>query len=147
MAPARAGGETASPITRNEADAKQCKKSFEHRKPLGCNGLKSLPRIADRGAVGADLSTEQGTGQGFGGASQVNVHAPVTVQGSSGTPEQNADLAKQMGTKLETVARTIVVDEIRRSHSGGIGADYSVFACCGTRPMAQTWIMSPSSNM
>jgi hypothetical protein len=77
MAPALAGGETASPITRNEADAKQCKKSFEHRKPLGCNGLKSLPRIADRGAVGADLSTEQGTGQGFGGASQVNVHAPV----------------------------------------------------------------------
>lgn len=44
----------------------------------------------------------------------VSIHAPVTVQGSSGTPEQNADLARQMAKQMEGTMRTTVISELQR---------------------------------
>ncbi len=41
---------------------------------------------------------------------QISISAPVTVTGSSGTPKQNADLAKQIGAELEAAMRGVVVD-------------------------------------
>jgi lambda family phage tail tape measure protein len=47
-------------------------------------------------------------------AQPISISAPITVQGSAGTPEQNADLAKQMQKQLEGTMRGVVVDELRR---------------------------------
>lgn len=47
------------------------------------------------------------------------VHAPITVNGSSGTPEQNNDLAKKMAREMESSMRGVVMDEIRRASRPG----------------------------
>lgn len=44
----------------------------------------------------------------------VTINAPITVEGSAGTPGQNADLAKQMGKELERTVRGVVAGEIAR---------------------------------
>ncbi|WP_172125400.1 phage tail tape measure protein [Devosia sp. 919] len=43
----------------------------------------------------------------------ITIHAPITVEGSSGTPEQNADLAKRMARQLEATMRGVVANEMR----------------------------------
>lgn len=52
-------------------------------------------------------------------APQITIHAPVTVQGSAGTPEQNSDMAKQMARQMEGTVRGVVVDEMRRQQRPG----------------------------
>jgi tape measure domain-containing protein len=42
----------------------------------------------------------------------VTISAPITVNGSAGTPEQNNDLAKQMRRQLEAGMRSVVAGEI-----------------------------------
>jgi len=49
----------------------------------------------------------------------VNISAPVTVNASGGTPEQNADLAGQTAKAMENTMRGIVADEIRRQSRPG----------------------------
>lgn len=44
----------------------------------------------------------------------VNINAPITVEGSAGTPEQNDDLSKKMAKSLEWTMRGVVVDEIQK---------------------------------
>jgi hypothetical protein len=57
------------------------------------------------------------------GQGEVNIHAPInasiTVQGSAGTPEQNEQLAKQMGRQLDRIVRATIVDEIMRQRRPG----------------------------
>lgn len=52
-------------------------------------------------------------------APTININAPITVNGSAGTPEQNADLAAKMGKQLEQTVRGVVVDEMRRATRPG----------------------------
>ncbi|MDH7795803.1 MULTISPECIES: hypothetical protein [unclassified Beijerinckia] len=51
---------------------------------------------------------------GAGSAPVINISSPITVNGSSGTPAQNADLAKQMGRQMEQAMRTVVVSELQK---------------------------------
>jgi hypothetical protein len=84
----------------------------EHLPLLEAINSRRLPRFAD-GAIGPISVLSKGAGQGIGGAPQVNIHAPVTVQGSAGTPEQNASLAKQIGAEFDRIARGVIIDELR----------------------------------
>jgi tape measure domain-containing protein len=51
----------------------------------------------------------------------ISINAPVTVNASGGTPEQNADLARQMSEQMERTMRGVVNQEmIRQMRPGGI---------------------------
>lgn len=50
---------------------------------------------------------------------QISISAPVTVNGSAGTPEQNADLAKQVSSEMEAAMRGVVCDELSRQMRPG----------------------------
>lgn len=50
---------------------------------------------------------------------QISISAPVTVTGSSGTPEQNADLAKHIGAELEATMRGVVIRELQQQMRPG----------------------------
>ncbi|MFN3663088.1 hypothetical protein [Yoonia sp.] len=52
-------------------------------------------------------------------APAISISAPITVNGSSGTPAQNADLAKQMAKELEASMRGVVMAEIQRQGRPG----------------------------
>jgi phage-related minor tail protein len=43
----------------------------------------------------------------------ISISAPITVNGSAGTPEQNQDLAKRMQRQLEATMRGVVANEIQ----------------------------------
>lgn len=47
-----------------------------------------------------------------GGGQVITINAPVTVNASGGTQEQNADLAKQMGKQVSAELRALVRDEL-----------------------------------
>ncbi len=49
----------------------------------------------------------------------ISINAPVTVNGSAGTPEQNADLAARMAKQMEATMRGVVADEFRRQTRPG----------------------------
>jgi len=48
-----------------------------------------------------------------------SISAPITVEGSAGTPEQNNDLAAKMARQMERTMRGAVADEIRRQARPG----------------------------
>ncbi|RVG08509.1 phage tail protein [Sinorhizobium meliloti] len=50
---------------------------------------------------------------------QISIHAPVTVEGSAGTPEQNADLAAKMARQMEATMRGVVAEELRKQTRPG----------------------------
>jgi X-X-X-Leu-X-X-Gly heptad repeat protein len=56
---------------------------------------------------------------GTGGMGPVTINAPVTVSGSSGTAQQNADLAERMAKEMESTMRGVVVDELRKQGRPG----------------------------
>ena len=87
-------------------------------------GLHSaaLRGYADGGYVGTlpRLSAPSGgSGRAAGGAPTVTIHNEITVQGSAGTPEQNADLADKVARELEGSMRGVVVDELRKQMRPG----------------------------
>jgi phage-related minor tail protein len=49
----------------------------------------------------------------------ITINAPVTVNASGGSPEQNADLAKQVSREVEANMRGAVVEELRRQMRPG----------------------------
>ena len=49
----------------------------------------------------------------------VTINAPVHVEGSAGTPEQNDDLAKRMARQFEATMRGTVVSEIQKQMRPG----------------------------
>ncbi len=57
--------------------------------------------------------------ESLAGSPVVNISAPVSVEGSAGTPEQNEDLAKRMARSMESTMRGVVVDELRRQMRPG----------------------------
>lgn len=95
----------------------------------GVIGRDEVPIIAQKGegvftaAQMKALGIMGKVGQGVARAMQVN--APITVNGSSGTREQNSDLAKQMGKQLEATMRSVVVDEmLKQRRPGNINGGY-----------------------
>jgi hypothetical protein len=95
---------------------------------IGVGNLEALHSGAVRGYaaggyVGA-ATTIRSTSEGRSSAAAagpppVTINAPVTVQGSAGTPDQNQDLAKQVAREMEGVMRGVVVDELRRQSRPG----------------------------
>lgn len=52
-------------------------------------------------------------------AQEINISAPITINGSAGTPEQNTDLAQKMAKQMEMTMRTVVADEVRKQSRPG----------------------------
>ncbi len=95
---------------------------------IGVANLEALHQAARKGyAAGGYVGgaaplkpASQGRSESPAMAGQViNINAPVTVEGSAGTPEQNNDLAKKMAREMENTMRGVVVDELRRQHRPG----------------------------
>lgn len=93
---------------------------------LGVGNLESLHRsalkgYADGGLVGGPklpaAPSVARAGDNTGPA--ININAPVTVNANGGTPEQNADLAKQTAREMEKTMRSVVVDEVLRQMRPG----------------------------
>ncbi|ETD84052.1 hypothetical protein ACTTAF_12130 [Rhodobacter capsulatus] len=93
---------------------------------LGVGNLEALHGAALRGYatggfVGAGASKAV---QAIGGAKAgavITINAPVTVNATGGTQEQNADLAYQVAKQTEQMMRNIVTEEIiRNMRPGGV---------------------------
>jgi hypothetical protein len=81
------------------------------------DAMRRLPRFAEGGIVGR-VPTLPGA---RAAAPSVTIHAPVTVNGSAGTPAQNHDLARQMSEQLENTVRGLVNDELANAmRPGGV---------------------------
>ena len=79
-----------------------------HGGPAVVDAMRRLPRFAEGGIVGSAPALP-----GIrAGAPAVTINAPVTVNASGGTPEQNADLARQTAREMENVLRGVVVSEL-----------------------------------
>jgi hypothetical protein len=87
-----------------------------HRALLEAVNDNRLPSFASGGIVGHDGKP---IFAGNDNAPAVTINAPVTVNGSAGTPEQNADLAAQMARQLEGTMRGVVISELQRQMRPG----------------------------
>lgn len=77
-----------------------------------------VPIIAKEGE--AVLTPEQMRAAGsFQQNRLVQIQAPITVNGSAGSPEQNEDLAKRMSKELDGTMRAIIADEMRKQSRPG----------------------------
>ncbi|MFC3165312.1 D-alanyl-D-alanine carboxypeptidase family protein [Ciceribacter thiooxidans] len=81
----------------------------------------ALKGYAEGGHVTATptLSTPALRGVGAAPVQAISISAPVTVNGSAGTPEQNAALAKQVAKQMENTMRGVVADEMRKQTRPG----------------------------
>lgn len=88
---------------------------------IGVPALEGLHDAALRGYAAGGLVGSSGTvaraaqGQAEHGGSagqSVTINAPVTVNGSAGTPEQNADLAQKIAREMERNMRAVVQKEL-----------------------------------
>ncbi len=100
--------------------------SKQATRALGVKNLDAMHQAAKRGYSEGGLVTETPTlSAGFSGSvsakqSQViTINSPVTVNGSSGTPEQNQDLAKRMAKEMEASMRGVVADEMMKQTRPG----------------------------
>jgi hypothetical protein len=82
---------------------------------------KGFRGYANGGFVGDAPALHQPQLPGANSASMqaISILAPITVNGSSGTPEQNDDLAKKMQRQLEVTMRSVVADEMRKQTKPG----------------------------
>ncbi|WP_444460534.1 hypothetical protein [Rhodobacter capsulatus] len=92
---------------------------------LGVGNLEALHGAAARLQLGRACGWQHPKAmQALGGAKAgpvVTIHAPVTVNATGGTQEQNADLAYQVAKQTEQMMRNIVTEEIiRNMRPGGI---------------------------
>ena len=94
---------------------------------IGVDGLESLHRsalrgYADGGLVGGAPLVDKprlGAAANTGSKPNVEINAPITVNGSAGTPEQNTDLAKKMARQMDETIRGTVVHELYRQMRPG----------------------------
>lgn len=83
-------------------------------------GYASGGLVGDSGKVAKATSARSGE-SGSVATPSVSISAPITVNASGGTPEQNADLANQMAEQTERMFRGLVQDElIRQMRPGGV---------------------------
>lgn len=92
---------------------------------LGVANLDALHTSALRGYSGGGLvGAARGSSvlpMAYSGASTppIEINAPITVNASGGSPEQNNDLAKRMAREMEQSMRNVVVSEISRQMRPG----------------------------
>ncbi len=93
--------------------------SKQATRALGVKNLDAMHQAAKRGYAEGGLVTSTPTlSAGFPGgvsASQtqnISIAPTITVNGSAGTPEQNADLAKQISKEFEGTVRGMVAKEM-----------------------------------
>ncbi|WP_276122567.1 tape measure protein [Pararhizobium qamdonense] len=109
----------------NPAVFKNAKKYHSGANRIGGRRLLpgEIPIIAkkDEGIFTKEQMAAMGGQMGGAGntSQQISVNAPVTVNASGGTPEQNADLAKQISSEIEGTMRGVVVDEVMRQMRPG----------------------------
>ncbi len=91
-----------------------------HSALLAAINAGKVPAFADGGIVnGKAISFAPVARAQAATASPIVINAPVTVNGSSGTPEQNNDLAKRMAREMEATMRGVVANEIQRQMRPG----------------------------
>ena len=79
-----------------------------------------IPAFASGGMVAPrPISTPSFGSSGSRGGGDINITSSVTVQANGGTPEQNADLAKQTQKAVDAQVRTIVQQELRQQARPG----------------------------
>jgi hypothetical protein len=94
-------------------------------KAIGVPALEALHQRAKNGYSGGGLVGVARTpssipmGRASVSAPIISISAPVTVNGSAGTTEQNNDLARKMARELESTMRSAVVTEIQRQMRPG----------------------------
>ncbi|WP_377191018.1 hypothetical protein [Ruegeria meonggei] len=103
--------------------------SKEATNRIGVSNLEALHSSAKRGYASGGyvggrppvqaVSAARSDSVGADVAPNVTINSPITVNGSAGTPQQNADLAERMSVQLEASMRGVVVDEIRRQGRPG----------------------------
>lgn len=93
---------------------------------IGVDNLEALHRAAKSGYASggyvggpAPLRSASGARAESQAGMQVTINAPVSVEGSAGTPEQNDDLAKKMARQMEGTMRGVVMDEMRKQMRPG----------------------------
>lgn len=97
----------------------------EATRRIGVRNLQRLNAVrgyADGGYVGdapAIRTPDLKPANGSAPVQQISISAPVTVNASGGTPEQNNDLAQKMSRQMETTMRSVVADELRRQTRPG----------------------------
>jgi muramidase (phage lysozyme) len=104
--------------------------SKEATSRLGVRNLDQLHEAAKRGyAAGGYVGGASaprhaarqihGDNDNAGRAPAIQINAPVTVNGSAGTPAQNDDLARKTAKAMEQTLRGIVNDEVRKQMRPG----------------------------
>lgn len=92
---------------------------------LGAGNLDRLHRSARKGYASGGLVGDTGKIARASGdsprdsAPSVTISAPITVNANGGTPEQNADLARQMAEQTERMFRGLVVQELMKQMRPG----------------------------
>lgn len=108
--------------------------SSEAVKRIGAANLDAMHRAAKSGArgyasgglVGATAKLNRAAGDSLRGSTAVpapvvTINSPITVNGSAGTPEQNADLAERIARESERAMRGLVRDEmVKQMRAGGL---------------------------
>jgi hypothetical protein len=91
---------------------------------LGAGNLDALHKSALRGYSGGGLVGAANAIQPSGARSDrpsITIDAPITVNASGGTPEQNADLSNQIAERTEKMFRGLVQQElIQQMRPGGM---------------------------
>ncbi|WP_141101984.1 hypothetical protein [Oceanicola sp. 22II-s10i] len=102
--------------------------SADATRRIGVQNLEALHEAARRGYSAGGYVGGREPLHALSGASMesprhaapvVNISAPVTVNATGGSPDQNADLARQMSRSVEASMRGVVVDELVRQMRPG----------------------------
>ncbi|MCD1634541.1 hypothetical protein K7H91_12235 [Martelella mediterranea] len=101
----------------------------EATRRLGVRNLEAMQSNALRGYASGGFvsasslprppSARMAANQNETPAQSITINAPITVEGSAGTPEQNRDLAAQMARQMETNVRGLVASELRKQSRPG----------------------------
>ncbi|MCO5163531.1 MAG: hypothetical protein M9939_20565 [Mesorhizobium sp.] len=86
----------------------------KHRALLEAVNDNRLPALTTGGMAGQGIAAPAAIG-----GQVISINAPITVNGSAGTPEQNTDLAKRMAREMEATMRHVVFDEMRKATRPG----------------------------